>query len=62
MRRTWVFYYTTDANRLQERAIAEGDFILPQRSKIWKNLQEELNNSDITSCGYMLKQDWNEVF
>jgi len=54
----WVFYYTKDGNRLQEELLAVWTGKQPQRTNLWKGLQQELNSNDITSCGYMLKDDW----
>jgi hypothetical protein len=54
----WVFFVTKDKNRFNERKVSEWTGKQPKRTKLWNELLDKLDSGKITSCGYMLKEDW----
>lgn len=56
MRKAWIFYKVERGSNLKT-IIAEREFILPDRSKVWKDLQKTLGS--VQSVGYELAESFD---
>jgi hypothetical protein len=48
----WTFYYTTE-NGAKHHSFGTGTFIKPERTKIYKELQNLLGKNNVHSIGYI---------
>lgn len=57
-KRLWIFYYTLKENEWEKIVVARQEFIKPDRSKSWKDLQKLLADEKIKTVGYCLPSNF----